>query len=88
MKVRSISNKWHDIADEVSNRGASVIALIETWCTSDTMSRYNIHSFVAFHLYRCSKRGGGVDCYLKKNYKPYLLDVPNYAGPLDELAVQ
>ena len=43
---------------------------------------------MAFNSYRCCKRGGGVTLYFKKDYKPYLLDVPNYAGPCDVLAVQ
>ena len=66
MNVRSISNKWHDIIKELSNRGASVIAFIETWCTSDTVCRCNIPGFVAFRSYRCSKRSGGVALYFKK----------------------
>ena len=61
--VCSISNKWHDIGDEVSNRGASVIALTETWCTSDIVCCYNIPGFVPFHSYQCSKHGSSVALY-------------------------
>ncbi len=88
INARSLNNKWLEIADHAANMNVSILALTETWCSPVTKDYYNVPGFVAFHACRHSQIGGGVALYVKAAYKPYLLDIPDYIGPCELLAVQ
>ena len=47
----------------------SIIGISETWLSESTVSCYQISGYNSEHLYRTSKRGGGVSIFIKTNIK-------------------
>ena len=47
----------------------SVIGISETWLTESNEGWYQISGYNSEHLYRKTKRGGGVSVFIKTNLK-------------------
>ena len=69
---RSIRNKMDDIRALVCTEKIDIIAFTETWINLDTRElpvEYQIAGYKLFHTDRQTRKGGGVEIYVRDNLK-------------------
>lgn len=87
--IRSVRNTWPVFKQEVSHYNPSIIAITETWLSSDIVSSYNYYNYKQFAVCRQSgQRGGGVMLLFNPSFSVFQV-LPRVKPPItcDVLAV-
>ena len=75
----SIKNKWHDIHHLIDTYKAGIVAITETWLSSDTDSdaytHNNFSKFVSHRQQPC--RGGGLMCLIRHEFNAVEITKPS-----------
>lgn len=90
LNVRSARNKSDELGILLSDFGFSfdVIMLTETWFTQNS-DVLDFDNYATFYLNRCSRRGGGVAMYIKKETQCNLMtDITTMTENYESLCVQ
>ena len=70
VNARSLNKNFQTIKDTIDDLKSSfdIIAISETWAEADTIDRFTLGGYEAFHIVRGQRKGGGVALYVHRRF--------------------